>query len=254
MLHRFTKNESSFNRWVRPALSSVFAIALLAYVLYPSSPKVETVPILKTTTFLADFDAKKLEACQPEGTLVDGWRFAFAGYGCNAISTFEDRRWLHVVPKAATKPGESHSALMVGPVHGASLTLTCDVVTLRQLRSGDKAKPWETGWLLWGFHDLKHFYYLALKTNGWEMGKMDPDSPTRQRYLATGAEVKTGMQEAHQIRIVQEGPTITLAIDGRVLTKVTDTERPYMQGRIAVYAQDADALFGGITAERFSSK
>jgi len=253
-MHPLSKNDSLLYRWWRPALSCVMVVGLLFYVLFPPKPKVETVPIQGNTNFLGDYDATKIDACTPEGSMVDGWKFEFAGYGCNTVSMFDEKRWLHVEPKAATKPDESHSGLIVGPVHSASLTLTCDVVTMRQLRSGDIAKPWETGWLLWGFHDLKHFYYLALKTNGWELGKMDAGSAVKQRYLATGSDAKTGMREPHQIRIVQEGPTIQLAIDGKVLAKVTDADHPYTQGRVAVYAQDADALFGGITAERFSSK
>ena len=44
---------------------------------------------------------------------------------------------------------------------------------------------------MWDYTDNNHFSYLALKTNGWELGKRDPAYPGGQRFLATGSDSPT---------------------------------------------------------------
>ena len=37
------------------------------------------------------------------------------------------------------------------------------VRTVRQLREGSPANPWEVAWVVWNYVDPNHFYYLAIK-------------------------------------------------------------------------------------------
>jgi len=41
-------------------------------------------------------------------------------------------------------------------------------------------------WVVFRYIDDDHFYHLALKPSGWELGKTDPSYPGGQRFLTTG--------------------------------------------------------------------
>jgi hypothetical protein len=92
------------------------------------------------------------------------------------------------------------------------------------------------------------FYYLALKPNGWELGKRDPSYPGGQRFLATG-ENAYPIGFWYSVEIEQRGATQTARVDGRRLTTFTDRERPYLGGSVGLYAEDAEAEFTDVTIE-----
>jgi hypothetical protein len=119
--------------------------------------------------------------------------------------------------------------------------------TTRQLRR-PQPNPWEVGWLLWHYQDDTHFYYLALKPNGWELGKEDPAYPGNQRYLATGSSPDFALGRWYVVRVSQHGPAIGVTVDGKSLVRVTDTQDPYLSGRVGLYAEDASATFQLVSA------
>jgi hypothetical protein len=48
------------------------------------------------------------------------------------------------------------------------------------------------------------------------------------------------------VGIVQIGSQITVSADGQMLTRFTDTQRPYLSGAFGFYSEDADARFDSI--------
>jgi hypothetical protein len=121
-------------------------------------------------------------------------------------------------------------------------------VTLnKQLRLNSAPNPWETGWVVARYTDNEHFYYVALKTNGWELGKRDPAYPGGQRFLATGSNPQTVLGKAQVAEMILRGDTITVKIDGTTVAKFTDRERPYRSGFAGMYTEDADVTFDRIS-------
>lgn len=170
----------------------------------------------------------------------DAWQVVFAGYGSVTPMREDGIRALRLAPAVATDPARTHAALVVstGATSAACQRLTARVRTTEQLRRNSAPNPWEAAWLVWGYRDNEHFYYLAVKPNGWELGKRDPAYPGGQRFLATGG-LETPIGQWRDVRIVQRGDVILAWLDGERLVRFTDRERPYRGGAIGMYTEDA---------------
>jgi len=179
------------------------------------------------------------------------WEVIFDGYGWVGIRP-ESPRSLTLMPGTATRPDETHASLVVSKREHSDFTLTASAVTARQLRVGSELNPWETAWLVWHYADNTHFYYLALKTNGWELGKADPSYRGAQRFLATGSTPRARIGDKSHVRISQRGTTSTVWIDNERVASVTDEERPYLGGRLGFYTEDAEVRFSDVVIDSFT--
>lgn len=192
--------------------------------------------------------------------LIDGqtfgpWQVRYAGYG-NVSITSAGR--LRLSPAVAAAPEVTHAALVVSKaaLSPACLRLDATLRTTRQLRAGSAPNPWETGWLIWDYADDAHFSYLALKTNGWELGKRDPAYPTGQRFLATGNTPASRVGKWRSVSVRRAAgsdratATLTIVVDGKRLIRFTDSQRPYLAGRAGFYTEDAVADLDVIHARR----
>ena len=154
-----------------------------------------------------------------------------------------------VAPAVSTSLSETHAALVT-----SSTTFTNDVNyqgttrAVKQLRQNNPANAWEVPWLVWNFQDNTHFYYMVLKPSGWELGKADPAYPGAQRFLATGTNVTfpVGSWNTFEILHYQAAGTMTVKVNGTVLVSFTDTERPYVSGKVGFYAEDAEVELDGV--------
>lgn len=174
-----------------------------------------------------------------DGATHDGWHADFTGYGTiarGADGTFT------LAPKSATSPGETHAALLTSVADYADLDLTSTVTTTAQLRQGSTPNPWEVAWLLWHHSDNTHFYYVALKPNGFELGKEDPAYPGAQRFLVTDT-FGFPIGSSHVVRVHQAGPRLTVWVDGVVRADFVDDERPYLSGHVGLYDEDSATTF-----------
>ena len=176
-----------------------------------------------------------------DGQVYSAWRSRFNGYGVTKVRVL-DHRVLSQRPRAATRPAETHASLVTSRERFGNIDVTARMRTVRQLRTGSKPNPWEVAWFLWNYKDNVHFYYLALKPNGWELGKEDPAYPGAQRFLSTGAgSFRIGRW--YGVRVRQVGNVITVWANGVRLTRIRDTERPYLSGRVGLYNEDAKVQF-----------
>ena len=180
-------------------------------------------------------------------TLTDGdtygsWRVVFAGYGSVTATPSK----LTLQPAVATTADTTHAALVVGTSQ-TNVRLKTRVTLNAQLRTGSSANPWETGWLVTRYQDPEHFYYVALKTNGWDLGKRDPAYPGGQRFLATGDSPAAEEGASQQVVLTASGNKISVRIDGEAVTTFTDTQRPYRSGAVGFYAEDAAVTFDKIS-------
>lgn len=156
-------------------------------------------------------------------------------------------RVLLLSPAAATRPGHTHAALVLSNTSfSGEITFRGRVRTVRQLRTGSPPNPWECAWLVWNYYG-GHFYYLALKTNGWEIGKHDRAFPGNQMFLMTGAG-SFDLGVWYQFEITQKENEIAVRINDVEVARLTDTVRPYTSGKFGFYTEDAVIQVDDITA------
>lgn len=165
----------------------------------------------------------------------------------DAIQAQNQVMW--VAPAASRSLPETHAALVTSStVFTNDISFSGTTRTVRQLRQNSPANAWEVSWLIWNFKDNTHFYYVVLKPNGWELGKEDPAYLGAQRFLASGSNVKFPIGSWNTFEIVhnQASATMTVKVNGTVLTTFTDRERPYTSGKVGFYAEDAEVELDGV--------
>jgi 1,2-diacylglycerol 3-beta-glucosyltransferase len=179
-----------------------------------------------------------------QGRTPSPWRVAFTGHGQVTMPGHA----IVLAPERATAPGMTHAALVVSARNYGNFTATLTVRTLRQLRQGAAGAPhpWEVGWVLWHYTSNRSFYALTLEQHGWVLSKQDPAYRGDERFLASGRSPAFPVGGPHHVQITQTGPTITIRADGQLLTRFTDTQRPYLTGSLGLYCEDSQARFGAI--------
>lgn len=206
----------------------------------------------QTSLLRDDFASLAVGSKYTDGDQFGNWAVQFAGYGSVQVVSKAYHR-LRLAPAVASSPGETHSALVVsrGSFSARCLKFGVRQRTTSQLRSGGTANPWETAWMIWDYVDNDHFSYLTFKPNGWELGKRDPSYPGGQRFLATGESVLTpiGTWRYPTItrRVVSASTTsIQVRLGATTLATFVDNERPYTNGRVGFYTEDAVADFDDV--------
>ena len=190
-----------------------------------------------------DFEAKPTTVWA-EGSTHGAWTTQFDGYGKVAVQD-AGSNVLMLRPEVSESAGETHAALVTSERIFSDMKLSVRAKTAKQLREGTP-NPWESAWVIWNYKDNTHFYYLALKPNGWEVGKADPNYKGAQRFLATGSNMKFPVGTWASVQVTQVGPTMTVSVNGQVLTKLTDKERPYTSGSVGFYNEDAKTYFDDV--------
>lgn len=174
----------------------------------------------------------------PQGSVHGPWRVVFDGYGQVQGSDTT----VVLEPKVARELEVTHGALVVDESAPAEIDATVTVRTEQQLRTPEP-NVWEVGWVLWRYQDPDRFYAIALKPNGWELSKQDRAYPGFQRFLRSGDTPVFPVGEPHTVTIRHRGDTMTVSANGTELTTFTDAERPYLQGGLGLYTEDARVAF-----------
>jgi hypothetical protein len=180
----------------------------------------------------------------------------FDGYGSIEVFRHAGTNCLALRPQPSARTNETHAALMTSARSYADFDATFhDVVTIEQLRTSGDPSPWERAWLIWHLVSLRQFYYFILKSNGWELGKVDPAYPGGQRFLVTGETPRFPVGQIHSVRIRQNGNAIMAYVDGALITSFLDegdasvpgSADAYTVGRFGFYCEDAHVRFGGFS-------
>lgn len=159
-------------------------------------------------------------------------------------------------PQASTSAAETHAAMVVSQDSFSNVRFSAGFETIEQLRTGSAPNAWETAWAVFGYTDDQHFYYVAFKTNGWELGKVDPAYPGGQRFLVDQGGPQFAPGTEHSFDIQQDGNVIKVWADGALLTTFTDNQRPYLTGKVGFYSEDATVAFDNVSGsitENFES-
>lgn len=175
-----------------------------------------------------------------DGANIGRLTSVFNGGGTNKILAVSGNNVLYQKPAVATAPSETHASLVTSRFRTVGdIDYTVRVNTVSQIRTGSAPNAWETAWVIWNYTDNTHFYYFALKTNGYELGKADPAYPGSQRFLATGGS-GYNLGQWYKVRITQISNVITVYVDDVLVVSFTDTEIPYCSGAIGTYNEDAE--------------
>ncbi|WP_114907211.1 calcium-binding protein [Ornithinimicrobium murale] len=181
-----------------------------------------------------------------EGEARDDWSLVFDGHG----SASAQEGTVVLEPRQAASADTTHGGLVVTTRdYPADTTLAITARTESQLRQGEEPNPWEVAWVLWNYQDNEHFYAVALKPGGWEITKQDPAFPGNQRFLLTGTEPSFPIGVDYRVEVTQSGGDMTVSVDGVDLGTVSDTERPYTEGAIGLYTEDARVRFTQLTVD-----
>lgn len=163
-------------------------------------------------------------------------RVVYTGYGqiCQKINNV-----FQLKTKKPKNKAETHAALITlknKTMKQATITVTLN----QQLRKNPN--PWESPWVLFGYHNPDQFYYLAVKTNGWELGKRDLSYVGGQRFLITANKPNLSVDKKTKIKIFHTGNTIKLVLNKKTYY-FTDQENPYLPAKLGFYVEDAEASF-----------
>jgi hypothetical protein len=222
-----------------PHRAKHYAMPRLLTIMRPAAPAATLVALVYVGALLTGCTAAASTTWN-EDSVHGPWRTVYTGYGQVSAAN----QLITLSPRAARTPTVTHAALVTTTTSATDTQATVALRTTEQLRT-PQPNPWEVGWVLWNYTDDAHFYYIALKPNGWEIGKEDPAYPGNQRYLATGTQPFPA-QQWHEVTIHQIGATLTVSADGAPLATVTDTERPYTSGHLGLYTEDAAVDFNPI--------
>lgn len=241
-------------RYVPPQTPTPTAFATRPPATAAATPPAASTPAPVATTepqtryrFSETFEGLSTGRTWTDGAVHGQWTDVFNGYGSAGIESAGDLV-LALSPKAATSAGETHAALAVSNTAFQDPDLNVRMKTVSQLRSGSPANAWETAWLLWNYTDNSHFYYLALKPNGLEIGKEDPAYPGNQRFLVTTS-TPYSVGRWYNVRVKHVANTFTVWVDGAQVAQFTDNERPYSGGALGLYTEDAYVQFNDISVQ-----
>jgi hypothetical protein len=172
----------------------------------------------------------------------------FTGLGRVSIVGMGTNRLIELKPMASSSASETHAALVTTTSSWGDIDTHATMITVQQLRTNDAPNAWEVAWFVWHFTDNDHFYYFALKPNGWELGKRDPAYPGGQRFLATGGTPTLAIGGSTIVRVRQEGNAIGIYLNnGPQLIYFEDLETPYLSGAVGFYTEDARVRFDSLS-------
>lgn len=170
------------------------------------------------------------------------WHVAYNGFGHALSSARHGVTRITLQPARPDSRAQTHAALVLSRDTWRDLVAEIRLRTNRQLRR-PHPNPWEVGWILWHYTSDQHFYYIALKPNGWELGKADPGYPGEQRFLATAAHPVFPPGRWYTVRVQQRGDGMEVDVNGHRLVRFTDRQEPYRSGRVGLYTEDASVTF-----------
>ena len=179
-----------------------------------------------------------------DGSHHGNWLDRYGGYGQVGVALVGSNAQSSA-PKASSRPSETHAALVTSSRTFGNVDITLSMKTIKQLRT-PRPNPWEMAWVLWHYTDDVHFYYVVLKTNGWELGKEDPAYPGAQRFLITRSSPRFKPGVWYSVHIRQVGRVITVWVGRTKLGAYWDRQRAYTSGSLGLYCEDSRVAFDNV--------
>jgi len=198
--------------------------------------------------FSDDLSTYPLDQPFTDGDRFGHWGVVFAGGGSVTVVERDDHRAIKLEPAKEDSENPTRSTLVFGPTFQGAYELNLYLTTESQLRSPADPNPWEMAWVFWNASDHQHAYYFIGKTNGWELGKLDPAGKGGQVFLDSGNTPVFTVGQRYLLNVKVQGGRMMVSADGELLSDTTDDKAPYVSGRLGLYVEDASVVFDGISA------
>jgi len=229
-------------------LGAAVILTSLFYFVYSKS----NVPVNLTPTNLHDnFDNQTYDLLPSETSPNGKWYGMWNGNGQLSASSdlTSDTNVFVLSPQSADSKNVTHSALVVSTLEFQNFTLSADVRTDQQLREHNPPNSWESGWIMWHWIDPTHLYYIAMKTNGPEVGKYDGGTnPSSQIILKTKSSPQAKVGEWNHIDLKVVGNHIVLLVDKIKVFDFYDNSS-FSSGKIGLYCEDSRVSFDNIRVD-----
>jgi len=232
-------------------------------------PSPKPIVVVDEESFRDDFESYG-EGRWHEGSRQGIWEVAFDGGGPVGVLSTPHSKVLQLESTVPTQAEATHAAL-VTTIHDSTgdLDFSIKVRTVNQLRENDAPNPWETAWVCWNYQrlgqDVVRFYYVAIKPNGFELGKVDQSvfqATGGQRFLSTD-ERPLALDTWHDVRITQVGSRLRVWVNGEQRADFTDGqgsggfpawgspgESVFVDGKACLYEEDAVVQFDNFVIYR----
>lgn len=170
------------------------------------------------------------------------WRWKIL-WGKVAIVKTNGNQVLSLSSTRPIRPNQTFSALAISRKTASNFSYTVTTKTVKHLRLNNSPNPWEVGWLFFRYRDLKNYYYLILKPNGYELGKKHGSDD--QIFLVTGETPKLRLNQNYRLKVVAKGATIKVFVDDVKIIDFKDSQ-PILSGAVGLYEEDAHVYFDNI--------
>jgi hypothetical protein len=208
------------------ARSSVVFLLALASLL-------AILPAGATTTLVADnFNSKPL-ATWAQYSTHSPWYVNITGYGTAGITT-DGTHVLFEKPKEATTKAETHSSLVTSKATFINADGTVREKVVRQYPRGGTPNTYDVAWILWHWQDSKHYYWVALRTNGLSFGKTNG---SQHGIFYTKTPYAVG--HWYTVRVWQRYRTIRVYVNGTQVMSYTDNDGAYEKGKLGLCAENS---------------
>ena len=180
------------------------------------------------------------------------WKDEYNGFGAAGVMADGNNNSFFMYPKKSVVKSETHSNLIRTVKKYKSFDVNIDTVTEKQLRRNDSPSAWEVAWIMFRYVDKFHHYYFVLKTNGYELGKVDNDrSINKQIFLVTEESNSTRLYIGNwqHVRINMIDNHIRVWVNGSKIIDIIDTNMrdALKKGYIGLYDEDALVKFDNIS-------
>jgi hypothetical protein len=198
-----------------------------------------------------DFESSTYKLKDGETSPNGKWKVEYNGFGAAGVVTDGNDNSFFMYPKKSVMKSETHSNLIRTVKKYKNFDVSIDTVTEKQLRQNDSPSSWEVAWIMFRYVDKFHHYYFVLKTNGYELGKVDNDrSINKQIFLVTEESNSTRLEIGNwqHVRINMNDNYIRVWVNGSKIIDIIDTNMKDVlkKGYIGLYDEDALVKFDNI--------
>jgi len=174
------------------------------------------------------------------------WKNEYLGYGSTGVESADPRNnAFYLKPKAVTSVSQTEAALVRSSGSFCNFIVEFDMNTVNQLREGSPPKTWEAGWFLFRYTDMFHYYWLVIRSDGFELGKKDcntcGDPADGQEYLVTKSLPTLNTNTWQHWKVEGIDNHFKVWIDNKLIVDFEDEEMTSQLtgGNIAMYSEDA---------------
>ncbi len=198
-----------------------------------------------SNTWLYDGFASKYYLGEGKTSPNGKWKNVYSGYGATYVESGGAKYAFFLKPKAVTSGSQTLAALVTSTGVYCDFVVEFDMNTIKQLRQGSPPNTWEAGWFIFRYSDTFHYYWLLIRTDGFEFGKKDcntcSDPVDGQKYLVTTSLPKLKLDTWQHWKVEAIYNHFKVWVDNKLVLDFIDKgmSKKLAGGNIAMYSEDA---------------